>query len=369
MKLNTLSRLTALLLAMLFLTTSVAMAAETVSEDDYTIQDYAAQLAAETGMCETCAQEMEDYYLSQYNCKPMSEDQCFYNDLVALDGAGAIYDFFIDLKQKEKEALEATDYDTADHYYYLRKAYVNAHAAHVEELEAESILCYSCSQSFADYVPVVPGPTHTQGTCPWYSATTYIPVTSSADVSTPEALVALDSTQITLAASDAYIWQTGTPNADGTISWTNTSDTTATSYKITVSAATITSVYRCVTITNSTITAASDPVYLGGEAFFTWATTAEGVSEWLTDSATYAHVTVEYAVVAYEKYIGGIALSEVIHLITVTADTTTTTYLIELHGGTTLATMDANNQLIDERYHIPVATYDETTGVITALGN
>lgn len=84
------------------------------------------------------------------------------------------------------------------------------------------------------------------------------------------------------------------------------------------------------------------------------------LNDWIVN-AGYTHINLEVVYLAWRETAKGIALDETIAV-------TTANQLLALMDGVYLADL-VDGQLIDARYHIPVATYDETTGVITALGN
>ena len=190
--------------------------------------------------------------------------------------------------------------------------------------------------------------------CPWYRAV---------DVSNFDALKDLElGAEITLTTtlSGKLEWQQGIVNTDGTITWDEQNPiATGETCTMILTGETLTKVYRCV---DTDTGVASPTVYIGGEVFFTWAINAADVAAWLALEGN----KMEYVLAAYEAYLKGIALAEAIH---VTTTETGTMALLELHGLTTLAEIDADGNVIDTRYHIAVATYDATTGTITALGN
>lgn len=357
MKLNNLSRLTALLMAIMMLAMTGAVAEDSGIDigdltGGYLANTDAAVALIEAGYCSICAGELSQLSVTTW---PAEGYICLHDHLSALTVEEA-YQYLYTLY---------LDYDD----YYVYQAYINAHANHVTQATGDSkrdaVICYdnSCTTN-----PLTaPGPKH-MSDCLWYQATEYVyqyPVNISTDVSTPDALknaIAQGTTIITLTfgvtgTGVTYVWQDSAA-PDVADSWADIANATSSSYELEITPTSVGKAYRCVAKDAAgNVIATSAPVYLGGEAFFTWATTAEGVQTWLTDSTTYAHVTMDYVLVAYNAYSQtvSIPLSEVIHLIAVMTDDISTTYLIELHGGTTLATMDENNQLIDARYHIAVA--------------
>ena len=373
MKLNNLSRLTALLMAIMMLAMSSAVAENSGTDigdvtGGYLANTDAAVALIEAGYCSICAGELAQLSVATW---PVEGYICLHDHLSALtveDAYQYLYTLYL-------------DYDN----YYVYQAYINAHANHVTQATGDSkrdaVMCYnsSCTTN-----PITaPGPKHLAD-CLWYQETEYVyqyPITATPDVSTPDALknaLTQGATTITLTftamGAASYEWQTSTnPDADPA-TWTAISGATSSTYTLPITPAAVGQAYRCVA-SDGTISAT---FYLGGKAFFTWATSTEqvdtettvSIAEWLALAGN----KMEYVFAAYDASLKDIVLAEVIHVTTIqsTAEDGTTIdalCLLELHGLSTLGEIDSEGNVIDTRYHIAVATYDATTGTITALGN
>ena len=154
MKLNNLSRLTALLLALTMILSSVAWAAP-VTEGDFTFDNYEEMLAAQTGTCETCASALGYFPETDQFGNPI-EITCVYEYLLSLGGTQNQYDFIKFLYDDIR-----TEWST----------FMGEYDDHMRAGDAP-ILC-SCKSLTSD--PPVPGDgTHAED-CPWYEMTTVDP--------------------------------------------------------------------------------------------------------------------------------------------------------------------------------------------------
>lgn len=371
MKLNNLSRLTALLMAIMMLAMASAVAEDSGIDLGDLTGDYVASLDAavemvEAGYCSICADELANKSITEW---PVEGCQCLYLHLADMSVSQA-YEYLYE--------LATGTYDQQDLYW----AYIQAHNTHNinNPTACPSIICWkdNCSK-FVQYAPVAPGAANHDATCPW-SKEEYTPsVTTSPDVSTPDELknaLAQGTTTIKLTLGVTgegmtYVWQTSTNPEAENATWTDITGATSNTYDLPITPAAVGQAYRCVAKdADGNVVSTSAPVYLGGEVFFTWATTAADVAAWLALDGN----KMEYVLAAYAASLKSIALAEVIHVTTLqtTAEDGSTVdalCLLELYGLTTLAEIDADGNVIDTRYHIAVATYDETTGTITALGN
>lgn len=150
MKLNNLSRLTALLLALTLILSSVAWAAP-VTEGDFTFDNYEEMLAAQTGTCETCASALGYFPETDQFGNPI-EITCVYEYLLNLGGTQNQYDFIKFLYDNIR-----TEWSTV----------MGEYDDHMTAGDAP-ILC-SCKSLTSD--PPVPGDgTHAED-CPWYEMT------------------------------------------------------------------------------------------------------------------------------------------------------------------------------------------------------
>ena len=356
MKLNNLSRLTALLLALMLLPLH-ALATGT-SLDDLTgdmldTYDTVAEFV-EAGYCEVCAGSLYSESITEW---PIAEYTCLYDHLKGFASASASYDYLTDLF-----------YDEEGNGYDLYWAYMSSHNTHVIDHAYEIIICYDEFDCYSSPI-VQPGAANHDESCPWHDEeyTVSTPVTSSPDVSTPDALKTATTITLTFTAdgeSLTYTWQQGTLAADGTLTWADIADAASTSYELTVTAGSIQYAYRCV-VTNDagTIVATSDPFYLGGEGFFGWVYSTvqdvngadlTSIAAWL--NSDYAP-TVEIACLAYDELAAGVTLDEAI---AITADSK----LLALYEGAHLADL-VDGQLVDTRYHIVVAELDSEGNIVT----
>ena len=359
MKLNNLSRLTALLMAMMMLCVCSAGAESGIDWSNLTgsllADTDAATALIEAGYCSLCVEEMAKVGITTW---PATSFVCLHTQLANLS-AGEAYDMLYPL-------YEAKD--------WLYDAYINAHEAHVttatEEYKREAAICCDGCSEFTGYKVPLPGPSHTQGVCPWYQETLYVPTTpvvTDKDISKPDVLKDLTMVTLTFTATGenlTYTWQsTVTPDVEN--SWvrvTNDSNTADNAYTLTIDPAALCNAYRCVvTDSNGAVVSTSSTLYLGGKEFFAWATSTErddtSVAAWLSATG----VTMEYALAAYAGSLKGILLTDAIYM-------DVTVGLKELYGLTTLATYDADTgYLTDVRYHIAVAVYDPTAKTITPL--
>lgn len=227
------------------------------------------------------------------------------------------------------------------------------------------VLC-SCVVNNPDAHPehkyMLPWDAEHDQTCPWFTGT---------DVADPDALRELaDGSVITLAhpyweGDVVYTWQMCvSPGADVPV-WVPIEDavTEENACKLTLTPAALACAYRCVVSDEEGEFDVGEPIYLGGEDYFNWCTSVEdevSVAEWLQMDGN----KMEYVFAALDAHEKQIALGEVIH-VTTTADGRLC--LMDLHGLTVLAEIDAEGNVIDTRYHIAVAKYDAATGAITAL--
>lgn len=342
MKLNNLSRLTALLLAIMLLAMTSAIAEDTGTDlGDVTgdmLDTYATtEEMVAAGYCPYCA----EYVVEAGIDWPVVEHKCLYDYLDTLTPSQA-YDLLIGYYNAGTEVGDT-----------LYEVYIWSRQTHITSTEPDpQIICYDCS-----YVVLQPGIEGHDEFCPWADEeyTPSLPdVTTSTDVSTPGALANVTEVTLSFTASGTdltYTWQRSiNPDAESPV-WTAIA--TGSTYPLTITPEAMAYAYRCVvTDANGNVVSTSSVFYLGGEVFFTWASTAEDVQTWLA-TATHKYVTRENALMAYDKYMQtpSIALNDVIHL--------TDTVLVELLGGTTLADLitaeDGTTQLIDTRYHIAVA--------------
>lgn len=198
--------------------------------------------------------------------------------------------------------------------------------------------------------------------CPWAGDHT---VAATPDVSNPDALkdMILGTTQITLSTTlngSSYVWQQGTINADGSITWEAVSTSNAASCTVTLTGEALTHVYRCVVTDASGNTVESTVTYIGGVEFATWASNAEEVATWLANSTD---ITMADVLLAHEKHQHGIPLNEVILMVG------NDLYTLMDHVLLAEGAADETGMIVltDVRYHIAVATYDPNTKVITAL--
>lgn len=150
MKLNKMSRLTALLLALMMIFTSVAFAAP-VAEGDYTAGNYEEQLAAQTGTCKTCVSGLGYFPTTDQNGNTI-EITCVYQHLQELGGTQNQYDFIKYLYDNNYSGWST----------YLQEYYDHMTAGDTP------IIC-SCKSLMTD--PPVPGPDNHIVGCPWYEVT------------------------------------------------------------------------------------------------------------------------------------------------------------------------------------------------------
>lgn len=373
MKLNNLSRLTALLMAIMMLAMASAMAEDAGIDLDDLTGGYLSELEqttalidtlTEAGYCATCAKDVASAGLTEW---PMIGYDCLYKHLAELTPSEA-YDMLIGYDNADTAEGDA-----------LYEAYINAHNNHVYNAQIAgssdypAVICDGCS-----YLVLQPGVEGHDENCPWHDEEYTPGVSTDVDVSTPEALknaIEQGATTIKLTFGVAgegatYVWQTSTnPDAENA-AWTDISGATSSTYDLSITPAAVGQAYRCVATAADGTKTTSATFYLGGEVFFTWAINAADVAAWLALEGN----KMEYVLAAYAASLKGIALAEVIHVTTLqtTAEdgsTVAALCLLELHGLTTLAEIDADGNVIDTRYHIAVATYNATTGTITALGN
>lgn len=158
MKLNNLSRLTALLLALTMFLSSVAWA-DPVAEGDYTADNYAEMLAAQTGTCATCVNEMTngDFPTTDHKGNTISIT-CSYEYLKGLGSPMERYNF---LDYVYNTLLDSTGF----------AALYTTHEQHVED-GAASLLCTCPDRANTDLR--VPGPENHAETCPWVDDTVVI---------------------------------------------------------------------------------------------------------------------------------------------------------------------------------------------------
>ncbi len=367
MKLNNLSRLTALLIAVMLCSIPCASASG-IDWSDLTgttldAVDLAAEMVSEENRCSICANELTTRGYTEW---PVENFDCFHTYLASMTVEEA-YQMLYELDMSDDFALA--------------QVYINAHANHVTQAtgdqKKEAVICYNfdCSKNTFD---TPPGPSHIQGTCPWYQETLYVPttpVTTEPDVSTPDVLAGVTEVVLTFTTTSTegtvltYTWQrSADPDAETPV-WEAVA--TGSTYTLPVDAAALAYAYRCeVTDASGNVVSTSSTLYLGGKEFFAWVSSTEGEStvairDWLLLEGN----KVEYVLAAYAAYLKGIALSEAIHVTTITetvdSTTVTSTVLLELLNLSTLAEIDAAGNVIDVRYHIAVATYKD--GVITAL--
>ena len=228
--------------------------------------------------------------------------------------------------------------------------------------------CYTCngmvdgkmSYTF-DGIMRHPDDVHKAG-CPWAGDHN---VSTTPDVSNPDALkdMILGTTQITLSTTlngNSYVWQQGTINVDGSITWEAVSTSNAASCTVTLTGEALTHVYRCVVTDASGNTVESTVTYIGGVEFATWASNAEEVATWLANSTD---ITMADVLLAHEKHQHGIPLNEVILMVG------NDLYTLMDHVLLAEGAADETGMIVltDVRYHIAVATYDPNTKVITAL--
>lgn len=357
MKLNNLSRLMALLMAMMMLCVCSAGAESGIDWSNLTGTQLAVVSNAEqmisAGYCETCSKDVASAGLTAW---PIADYKCLYVHLKEITPSEA-YDMLIGYFNANTEEGDA-----------LYEAYINSHNNHVYNAKMAgssdypAVICHEdCS---ATKTPLqIPGSNNHSETCPWYDAVYYPPVTSEPDVSTPDALANVTEVVLTFSSTSTegavltYTWQsTSTPDVED--SWVAIEGATESTYKLPVTPAALTSAYRCV-VKDSTgaVVSTSSALYLGGRDFFNWATSTESdgtsVAAWISTSGA----TIEYILAAYAGALKGITLDEAIYLATIDDVLT----LIELYGLSTLAVGETaadgvTIQLVDARYHIPVAT-------------
>jgi len=153
MKLNNLSRLTALLLALTIFLSSVAFA-DPVAEGDYTADNYAEQLAAQTGTCTICVLEKEFPTIDHHgNAVTIT---CGYEYLKGLGSPMERYNF---LKYCDEQLSSGS-----------LSALYSVHEQHVEA-GAENLWC-NCAEYWATFN--MPGPENHKENCPWVDGTTII---------------------------------------------------------------------------------------------------------------------------------------------------------------------------------------------------
>lgn len=306
-----------------------------IDADDITSSETEAEEAA-GDYCTTCFSEftrngLDAKFPAGYDCIY----EYFASDSVS---ASAAYDLLMELWAVEDAG--------GDKYYSV---YYYCHQNHVADTtdDVDSVICYdfSCTK----WPVLAPGAAnHTDVNCPW-SKEEYTPqlptVTASPDVTSPDALKNVTTVTLTAPATGTYVWQKSVYPVSDT-SWVAMDGETSSTLVLEIKAETIQYAYRCIITTTAddgtVTTTTTAPLFLGGEEFLAWIYTATGVLNWLKNDTS-----MEYIIVAYENYLLGIALSEVIYL--------TNGTLIELEGGTTLALLDENNQLIDVRYKLAVA--------------
>ena len=347
MKLNNLSRLTALLLAMTILMTSIAWA-DPVTEEDYTADNYAEMLAAQTGTCEICVLETE-FPTTDHNGNAITIT-CGYDYLESLGSHTERYNFLT--------------YVYAELDYGSFGALYSVHEQHVEAGK-ESLLCTCEGRANTDLQ--IPGAANHDENCPWADEE-YTPSITTPNVSTPDALEVLTEVVLSFTATDAttYTWQRST-TPDVTDSWVAIDGATENNYTLSITPEALTYAYRCVaTDADDNVVSTSAPLYLGGETFFAWVNSTD-IYTWVTATDLAKPQTVEYILAAYAASADGIALAEAIYV--AAGDVADTYILLELLGLTTLADIDSEGNVTDTRYHIVVAKYDSETGTITALAN
>ena len=153
MKLNNLSRLTALLLALTMFLSSVAWA-DPVAEGDYTADNYAEMLAAQTDTCAICVMENE-FPTTDHNGNTISIT-CGYEYLENLGSPMERYHFL--------------NY----HYQQVNSAALSAlYSVHTQHVEAgaENLWC-NCAEYWSDFKE--PGAENHKETCPWVDDTVVI---------------------------------------------------------------------------------------------------------------------------------------------------------------------------------------------------
>ena len=169
MKLNNLSRLTALLLALTMILPTFAVAEDGTAIDDLTATKLAQMASAEemiaAGKCSICAGEVTNLNILEW---PVAEADCLHAYLGTL-AAPAAYEMLLAL------------YDAKSSLY---DAYINAHQKHVRDNGAQWTICYDECAAYGGYKVAAPGPTHTQGTCPWWQETAYVPSQTLTDATT-----------------------------------------------------------------------------------------------------------------------------------------------------------------------------------------
>lgn len=379
MKLNNLSRLAALLLAVMMLGTSFAWADSSIDLSEFTgtYMDCVAWAAEmeDAGYCTTCLDALARYYIKTW---PAEDDKCLYAHLASMtvmERYNLLSDYYAKYQEywnKYQETQDAEDYTASDYYYGLYMGYWNAAYGHSDSDSTTypHLICKQGCTVYSQSALVAPGTAHSD-TCPWYCD----PLSSEPDVSTPDALrkaIEEGITKVQLSypvTGTTYTWQytsAADPTATDTV-WQDAADGTpiSTVGVVELTPASLTYAYRCV-VTDSTGAQVdvSDPFYIGGETFFAWVNSTDGdtgIRTWMLLDGN----TVEYILAAYAASADGIALAEAIY---VAAGEVENTYiLLELLGLTTLADIDAEGNVIDARYHIVVATYDAETGVLTAL--
>lgn len=169
MKLNNLSRLTALLLALTMILPTFAVAEDGTAIGDLTATKLAQMASAEemiaAGKCSICAGEVTNLNILEW---PVAEANCLHAYLGTL-AAPAAYEMLLAL------------YDAKSSLY---DAYINAHQKHVRDNGAQWTICYDECAAYGGYKVAAPGPTHTQGTCPWWQETAYVPSQTLTDATT-----------------------------------------------------------------------------------------------------------------------------------------------------------------------------------------
>lgn len=351
MKLNNLSRLAALLVAIMMLGVTSASAA--IDFSDLTGSDLSStdQIAAmvEAGYCAYCSEEIVSNGLAW----PVDGFTCLYQHLASMDASSA-YDML--------NGYYTAGTDEGDAYY---EAYFWSHQRHVDDGAQSAVICYGfdCTsfplkQPGAEY--------HTDTECPWHDEEYTPSVTTDPDVSTPDALEGIAEVVLSFTATDAttYTWQRST-TPDVTDSWADIDGATENTYTLALTPEALTYAYRCVaTDADDNVVSTSAALYLGGETFFAWVNSTD-IYTWVTATDLAKTQTVEYILAAYAASADGIALAEAIYV--ADGEVENTYILLELLGLTTLADIDDAGNVTDTRYHIVVATYNATTDTITAL--
>lgn len=208
MKLNNLSRLMALLMAMMMLSTVGASAATSfdlgeVTYDTLQQADAAAKMIADN-KCSLCTETLTNLGLLTW---PIDGYDCLHTHLASMT-PNEVYQMLYDLDKGTSAE------------YTLSQAYINAHNSHVDATDDKylaAVICYGfdCYKN----PPTAPGPSHvhvllddgsvdTANTCPWYQETQYVPTTTLTDTATGISVTGVIPDDVALVVTDSTITDT-----------------------------------------------------------------------------------------------------------------------------------------------------------------